>query len=100
LLTLEKQTRQAGDAVSTGRILETIVELCYELKDYKALKENIILLSKRRGQLKAAIKKMVKKCMTFLPNLEYETKMDLLDNLLKVTEGKVRQPPPPTHHQY
>lgn len=89
LLTLEKQTRQAGDAVSTGRILETVVELCHELKDFKALKENIVLLSKRRGQLKAAIKRMVKRSMSFLPSLPHDIKMDLLDTLLKVTEGKI-----------
>jgi 26S proteasome regulatory subunit N5 len=52
LLVIEKQTRNGGDAPSTGKILSTIVELCYETKDFKALNENIVLLSKRRGQLK------------------------------------------------
>jgi hypothetical protein len=70
--------------------LETAVELCFELNDQKALRENITLLSKRRGQLKAATKKMVKKAMTYLDKLDQENKMALLDVLMKVTEGKVR----------
>jgi len=81
--------RKAGDAASTGRILETIVDLCYETKDFKALKENIVMLPKRRGQLKAATKKMVKRVMSFLPDMEHNTKLDIIDTLLKVTEGKV-----------
>jgi hypothetical protein len=81
---------QGGDAVSTGRILETVVELCFQLNDQKALRENITLMSKRRGQLKAATKKMVKKAMTFLDQLDYDNKMALLDVLMKVTEGRVR----------
>lgn len=38
--------------VSTSRILVAIVKMCYEAKDWDALNENIILLSKRRSQLK------------------------------------------------
>lgn len=38
--------------VSTSRILVAIVQLCYEAKDWDALNENIMLLSKRRSQLK------------------------------------------------
>lgn len=38
--------------VSTSRILVTVVQMCYEAKDWDALNENIMLLSKRRSQLK------------------------------------------------
>lgn len=38
--------------VSTSRILVAIVQLCYEAKDFDVLNENIMLLSKRRSQLK------------------------------------------------
>lgn len=38
--------------VSTSRILVAVVKMCYEAKDWDALNENIILLSKRRSQLK------------------------------------------------
>lgn len=43
---------QASDMVSTSRILVAIVQMCYEAKDWDALNENIMLLSKRRSQLK------------------------------------------------
>lgn len=38
--------------VSTSRILVAVVQMCYEAKDMDALNENIMLLSKRRSQLK------------------------------------------------
>lgn len=80
---------QGGDAVSTGKVLVSIVELCYKKKDIKALKENIVLLSKRRGQLKQSVKTMVKKATEFLDDLPYDDKLSLIDTLIKVTEGKV-----------
>lgn len=43
---------QASDMVSTSRILVAVVQMCYEAKDWDALNENIMLLSKRRSQLK------------------------------------------------
>lgn len=64
--------------------------MCYEAKNFKALKENLLLLNKRRSQLKAAIKAMVKRCMAILDTLPYDQKMDLLNTLINLTEGKVR----------
>lgn len=43
---------QASDMVSTSRILVAVVQMCYEAKDWDALNENIMLLTKRRSQLK------------------------------------------------
>lgn len=80
---------KGNDAVSTGKLLCCITDLCYQLKDFKALKENILLLSKRRGQLKQAIKAMIKSVMKYLDEVDYNTKIELIDTLLKVTEGRV-----------
>ena len=52
LLSLEKQTRTAADTHSTSKLLVAIVRMCFEAKDFSALNENIVLLTKRRGQLK------------------------------------------------
>jgi len=52
LLSLEKLTRTAADMHSTAKLLVAIVKICYEAKDFTALNENIVLLTKRRGQLK------------------------------------------------
>jgi hypothetical protein len=38
---------------STSKILVCIVELFFEAGDWKGMQENIVMLSKRRGQLKA-----------------------------------------------
>lgn len=38
--------------MSTSRILVAVVQMCYEAKDWDALNENIMLLTKRRSQLK------------------------------------------------
>lgn len=56
------------------------------------LNEQIITLSKKRSQLKAAITKMVQECYGFikdnkLPSREIELK--LIETLRTVTEGKI-----------
>nr|KAG5713755.1 hypothetical protein BaRGS_024382 [Batillaria attramentaria] len=52
LLSLEKQTRTASDTHSTGKILMAIVKNCFEAKNWDALNENIVLMTKKRGQIK------------------------------------------------
>lgn len=52
LLALEKQTRTGADMVSTGRVLVAVVQICKEAGNWAALNEHIVLLTKRRSQLK------------------------------------------------
>lgn len=52
LLICLQPSAQASDMVSTSRILVAVVQMCYEAKDWDALNENIMLLTKRRSQLK------------------------------------------------
>lgn len=90
LMMLEKQTRQASDLPSTTRILETIVTLCKESGDWNLMNENVQILSKKHGQLKIAITKMVQLVMKFLPETpNLETKLAVIDTLRVVTEGKL-----------
>ncbi|CAJ0650773.1 14814_t:CDS:10 [Entrophospora sp. SA101] len=90
LLGLEKQTRQAADLASSTRVLVHIVKLCYQARDWKLLNEYVILLSKKHGQLKQAITKMVQEVMTYLDDTpDKPTKLELIDTLRTVTEGKV-----------
>ena len=54
------------------------------------LNEQVLLLSKKHGQLKQAITRMVQTVMGFLdeaPSLE--TKLSVIETLRTVTEGKV-----------
>lgn len=90
LLALEKQTRQASDLASTSRLIVTIVTLCKQKGEWGLLNEQVLLLSKKHGQLKQAITKMVQVVMGFLdetPNLE--TKLSIIETLRTVTEGKI-----------
>ncbi|XP_041959053.1 26S proteasome non-ATPase regulatory subunit 12 [Alosa pseudoharengus] len=90
LLSLEKQTRTASDMVSTSRILVAIVQMCHEAKDWDALNENVMLLSKRRSQLKQAVAKMVQECCKYVDTLtDLTIKLRLIDTLRTVTAGKI-----------
>ncbi|KAF2104684.1 hypothetical protein NA57DRAFT_30218 [Rhizodiscina lignyota] len=95
LLVLEKQARQltspqASDLASTSRLLVGIVTICKESGDWSLLNEQVLVLSKKHGQLKQATTKMVQVVMGFLddaPNTE--TKMSTIETLRTVTEGKI-----------
>ncbi|XP_043280184.1 26S proteasome non-ATPase regulatory subunit 12 isoform X2 [Venturia canescens] len=90
LLALEKLARTASDMPSTSRILVAIVEICFEAKNWSALNEHIILLSKRRSQLKQAVTKMVQECCTYIDKTpDRETMIKLIETLRSVTEGKI-----------
>ncbi|KAG7223691.1 hypothetical protein INR49_015416 [Caranx melampygus] len=90
LLSLEKQTRTASDMVSTSRILVAVVQMCHEAKDWDALNENIMLLTKRRSQLKQAVAKMVQECYKYVDSVtDLTIKLRLIDTLRTVTAGKV-----------
>ena len=52
LLNVEKQMRLSGDVAGTKKAATDILQLCFEARAWKTLNDQIILLSKRRGQLK------------------------------------------------
>ncbi|KAK0703449.1 PCI domain-containing protein [Lasiosphaeria miniovina] len=90
LSVLEKQTRQASDLASTSRILTTIIAVCKDAGKWDLLNDQTLILSKKHGQLKQAITRMVQTIMGFLdetPNLE--TKLSVIETLRTVTEGKI-----------
>lgn len=77
--------------VSTSRVLIAIVEICFEAKNWSALNEHIVLLSKRRSQLKQAVTKMVQECCTYIDKTpDRDTMIKLIETLRSVTEGKVK----------
>lgn len=90
LIALEKKTRVACDAISTGRVLVAIIKTLFEAGDLKGLNEQIIFLSKRRGQLKSAVTKMVQESATYVDKLtDKESKLALIETLRTVTAGKI-----------
>ncbi|XP_031845854.1 regulatory particle non-ATPase 5 [Nomia melanderi] len=90
LLALEKQTRTGADMYHTSQILVAIVQICLEAQNWAALNEHIILLSKRRSQIKHAVTKMVQECCTYVDKMpNKETMIKLIETLRTVTEGKI-----------
>lgn len=92
LLGLEKQTRTGADMMSTSKILVAIVTMCHAAGEWTLLNEHIILLTKRRSQIKTAVAKMVQQCYAWvrdgqLPSKQVELK--LIETLRTVTEGKI-----------
>ncbi|KAK5136151.1 hypothetical protein LTR08_003988 [Meristemomyces frigidus] len=90
LLALEKQTRQASDLPSTSRLIVRLVTICRDSGDWPLLNEQVLLLSKKHGQLKQAITKMVQVVMGFLDGIEGdEVRLGVIETLRTVTEGKI-----------
>ncbi|KAK5096837.1 proteasome regulatory particle subunit [Lithohypha guttulata] len=90
LTALEKQSRQSSDLATTSRVLTTIVTICKNAGDWSFLNEQVILLSKKHGQLKQAITKMVQVVMSFLDDVpNTETKLSIIETLRTVTEGRI-----------
>ncbi|KAF2211065.1 hypothetical protein CERZMDRAFT_106580 [Cercospora zeae-maydis SCOH1-5] len=90
LLSLEKQTRQSSDLPSTSRLLVAIITISKESGDWSLLNEQVQLLSKKHGQLKQAISKMVQVVMGFLDDTpSLDVKLSVIETLRTVTEGKI-----------
>ena len=84
---------QSSDLATTSRCLVAIVRICKDAGDWSLLNEQVLLLSKKHGQLKQAITNMVQVVMGFLddvPNMD--TKLSVIEALRTVTEGKVGRP--------
>ena len=43
---------QAVDSISTGRVLKAIIQMLFDVADWESLNEHILVLTKRRSQLK------------------------------------------------
>lgn len=89
VLTLVK----AADLASTTRLAKAIVQHTYDARDYALLNSSIQTLSKKHGQLKAAIQAFVEQAIEWLPEIKsrdgIEKWLELVETLRSVTEGKV-----------
>lgn len=90
LLSIERSNRLAAAAPETSVICVTIIRLLYADKDWRAIGEYVVLISKRRAQLKAAVTRTVQEAMSYLDvTPDEETKLTLLQTLRDVTAGKI-----------
>ncbi|OMO78021.1 hypothetical protein CCACVL1_14705 [Corchorus capsularis] len=89
-LNVEKQMRFAGDVAGTKKAVTDILQLCFEAKDWKSLNEQIVNLSKKRGQLKQAVTAMVQQAMQYIDETpDLETRIELIKTLNSVSAGKI-----------
>ncbi|CAK9784808.1 26S proteasome non-ATPase regulatory subunit 12 [Cutaneotrichosporon oleaginosum] len=95
---LEKQTRNASDMSSTASLLTLLVRLCWEQNDLDTLNAQIAIMSKKHGQLKEAVVRMVDEAIPYLDILEERGEkskpkggrwLELLHTLRDTTEGKI-----------
>ncbi|XXG45885.1 hypothetical protein AAC387_Pa02g0850 [Persea americana] len=90
LLSVEKQTRLAGDVAGTKNAVIEIIKLCYEARAWKTLNDQIGVLSKRRGQIKQAVTAMVQQAMHYIDDTpDTETRIELIKTLNNVSAGKI-----------
>lgn len=84
---------QASDLSSTTRLVKEITQIAYDARDYTLLNNSVSVLSKKHGQLKAAIQAMVEQAMGWLEDIKKregtEKWLELIETLRVVTEGKV-----------
>ncbi|KAK6118427.1 hypothetical protein DH2020_047844 [Rehmannia glutinosa] len=90
LLNVEKQMRQAGDVAGTRKAVTDILQLCFDAGAWKIMNDQIVLISKRRGQLKQAVQAMVQQAMQYIDQTpDLDTKIELIKTLNSVSAGKV-----------
>ena len=76
LLNVEKQIRLAGDVSGTKNNVTDILQLCFEVRAWKTLNDQIALLWKRRDQLKQTVTAMVQQTMLYIDQTpDIETKI-------------------------
>nr|XP_007159793.1 hypothetical protein PHAVU_002G267700g [Phaseolus vulgaris]ESW31787.1 hypothetical protein PHAVU_002G267700g [Phaseolus vulgaris] len=90
LLNVEKQMRLAGDVAGTRKAATDILQLCFDARAWKTLNDQIVVLSKRRGQLKQAVTAMVQQAMQYIDETpDVETRIELIKTLNSVSAGKI-----------
>ncbi|XP_057806920.1 26S proteasome non-ATPase regulatory subunit 12 homolog A-like [Salvia miltiorrhiza] len=90
LLNVEKQMRQAGDVAGTRKAVTDILQLCLDAGSWATLNEQIVLISKRRGQLKQAVQAMVQQAMQYIDKTpDLDSKIELIKTLNNVSAGKI-----------
>jgi 26S proteasome regulatory subunit N5 len=71
-------------------VLVAIVTTCKDAGDWPLLNEQVLLLSRKHGQLRQATTKMVQVVMSFLDDApSLDVKLSVIETLRTVTEGKV-----------
>jgi hypothetical protein len=65
---------QQGDAIATKKVCVAVVQVCFAAAKWRELNEHIVLLSKRRSQLKQAVTGMVQEAMTYIDQVRAQSR--------------------------
>ena len=67
-----------------------IIRLCWETHDLKQLNAHLLIVAKRRAQLKQVIVDIVQEAMKFIDSIAVkEDRLELISTLRTVTDGKI-----------
>ena len=95
LLALEKKTRLAADAKSTVVVCTALLLACWQCKDFKAINEHLVILTKRRAQLQKVIESVIQQGARFVKEVDVSTpageekQRELIETLRTVSSGKM-----------
>ncbi|KAF6766592.1 hypothetical protein DFP72DRAFT_867073 [Ephemerocybe angulata] len=93
VLALDLGDNRPADLSSTTKLAKAAIQHSYDARDYPLLNSTISLLSKKHGQLKAAIQAFVEQVIEWLPEIKKrdgeDRWLELLETLRTVTEGKI-----------
>mmetsp|Transcript_31002 Transcript_31002/g.68078 ORF Transcript_31002/g.68078 Transcript_31002/m.68078 type:complete len:463 (-) Transcript_31002:173-1561(-) len=90
LLVLEKKARMACDAFSVSKLVCQVAQIYFDKQELEKLQEAIMVMTKKRSQLKKVICDVVQKCMGWFDSMPTrEKKVKFIEVLQQVTEGKI-----------
>lgn len=97
MVSVEKQTRLAGDLANNGRALKHMVSLCFDADNMTKLEEIVFALCKKRGVVKEAIAGMLQLIMEWISTLrtnissasDKEQMLRLINTVRTASEGKI-----------
>ncbi|KAL6767011.1 hypothetical protein ACKKBG_A38220 [Auxenochlorella protothecoides x Auxenochlorella symbiontica] len=90
LLSIEQKGRLAEDVAITRSACTAILEIVHAAQDWTGLQDTLLLLSKRRSQLRQVITAIVRQVMGYVDDTpDLQTKTALIKTLQDLTEGKM-----------
>jgi len=90
LLSLEKAARLAEDAPAATAAVTALLDLLKGAGAWPQINETVLLLAKRRGQLKAVVQAFVRQATGFVDAAPGpDAQAELMKTLLAVTEGRI-----------
>ncbi|KAL3652202.1 hypothetical protein CASFOL_001883 [Castilleja foliolosa] len=89
------RTERKDPSLLSSRVYEAvtdILQLCFDAGAWKTLTDQIVLISKRRGQLKQAVQAMVQQAMQYIDQTpDLDTKIDLIKTLNNISAAKIER---------